>query len=332
MRLRSCIHRLLLLLQCFAPLLPLAGCMPEFQSAAEVIDRRILAIQVDPPELANGVPAPGSISVRALVADPTTPAATVSYEWRSCILEASTGRTAAMLGTNASGPTGRCDETDPATLIAAGDTHLGVLRQQAAVPPAALALLAEPEVGQPVMALRLQLKIASPGGDLYGIKDVVLTRALPPLQPPNANPLLTGISFDGTDLQPGDTVSVTWRSCHSDALQEVKDHAEDETVKVCSHTVRPLFDDVQSEPYQGKSYDGLALASREKLSFAFFTDHGSFSNATTTPPPAGTDPPDLGLQTRWREPTTKASLSTLWVVIRDGRGGESWSQYQVAIR
>ena len=51
----------------------LAACLPDFQSSAEVVDRRILAIQVDPPELAHGVPVPAAVSARALVVDPTTP-------------------------------------------------------------------------------------------------------------------------------------------------------------------------------------------------------------------------------------------------------------------
>ena len=50
------------------------------------------------------------------------------------------------------------------------------------------------------MALRLQLKVASPAGDLYGIKDVTLTRALPEGQPVNSNPVLTGLLFDGAAL------------------------------------------------------------------------------------------------------------------------------------
>jgi hypothetical protein len=304
--------------------------MPNFQSAAEVVDERILAIQVDPPELANGAPIPASGTATALVVDPTNPIASVAYEWRGCAIPASTGRALAGYGSTAAGPSGRCDEKDPATFIEAGSAPLGTLTLTTAFPPAVAALLAEPENGQPVMALRLQLKVSSPAGFLYAIKDVALTRAPPPDQPPNKNPVIMGVEFDGATLAPGDTASVTWGVCAAGAQKEVTDWSVTNPVpaKVCTHTVKPLFDDLQSEPYQGTTLTGQQVATREALSFSFFTTHGSFSNATTT---LASDGSDLGLQTRWEEPVAKKDFATIWIVVRDGRGGESWTQYQVTM-
>jgi hypothetical protein len=307
------------------------SCMPDFRSQSEVIDRRVLAIQVDPPELANGVPSPPFVKTQALVVDPSAPTENVSYEWRGCGLEARTGREGTPFGANASSPSGRCDGVDSAILIAQGTAALGALEIEAPIPPSALALMQEPELGQPAMALRLQLKINSRDGDLYAIKDIALTRKLPRDQVPNKNPVISGIDFDGMRLSRVEgAATVKWGSCPSGDLKEVKDRANDKKVKVCSHTVKPAFDAPQSEYYIGKSYDDKETSLRESLAFSFFTDQGSFSNATTDQPPPEADP-DQGLQTRWEEPVAKTDRATIWVVVNDRRGGVSWSQYQVNI-
>lgn len=312
----------------FAVLLASSGaaCSFNFQNADQVVDRRVLAIRADPPELVSSLAPPAQLDLRPLVVDPTEPQATVAYEWRACTPAGLAGPGAQRQLLGASAPvsdvtSGRCDESTPANLLASGTATLDSLDLQAPVP----------DLSQLGDALRFQLKVSGSSGDLYAFKDVTLTSDLPPGQQPNQNPVLTGIQLDGAAIVgPGGSVAVAFGSCSADRQKTVTDSATGQKATVCSHTLLPVFDGSQSESYLDTS-DASAgpVQTRERLRFAFFCDRGSFTQGSTAQALSSAGLSSAGIQTEWEEPVAPAAVTTLWIVTRDGRGGESWMEMQI---
>jgi hypothetical protein len=82
---------------------------------------------------------------------------------------------------------------------------------------------------------------------------------------------------------------------------------------------------VPSIPDQAGNVSRIDLVESWKLSW--YTDYGTFSTATT----GGTDLAGRPSKhnNEWRLPATPEERDvTYWVVVRDGRGGLSWSTYR----
>ena len=275
------------------PLLALAlGCTPDFAAASDVADLRVLAIQADPPEVLFDVDA-GTVqpvSVRLLVVDPLRDAGLQSIHLDVC------------------GPTDsrRCDEGprldvgpvstsfalpsfDPRLVLDGGTDKLG-------------------DYG----GIRVQLSFfvdgGSPGASVYASKTVIYSPAgapwvsSPPCAP-NHNPQLADVrlSIEGADagvLTPDAALAIG-----------------------TEYGVRPLLADGGEEEFcaldlRGRLVQGLT----EQAQYAFFTGPGGeFDRDTADEPLDGGAPPD-GLA-RF---TPHADAGTIWIVVRDGRGGESW--------
>jgi hypothetical protein len=310
------------------PLLPLAmllgltACSYDFERASEIIDRRILAIQVEPPELVAGMPPPASIQARALVVDPREPLAVAQVSWWSCLF----AERADVRGPDDG--EARCPESDDTVLHASGEVPLSAVSHSIPVPGEMALLLAS---GQQLFApqLQVQLKVGSEAGDLYGIKVVTVTARPNEGQEPNRNPVLQGLTLDGVDWPADMPRTLVYGQCPEDRRAEV-DGEDGRRVSVCEHDIDPLFDEATAQFFQDRGISGELETQRERLRFSWFTDAGSFRNdRTRQKDPRDPAPDNIGPKGVWREPAVKPERATIWVVVRDGRGGTHWERREV---
>lgn len=157
----------------------------------------------------------------------------------------------------------------------------------------------------------------------YSVKDIPITLVLPPGDVPNQNPQLQGLTFDGTAWVDGTPLPITLNACAQP--ESSSRFSTTNTTATCQHTIVPEYDPAQSESFHTQEADGGWQDNREKLTFYWFTTQGTFQRATSSQAIAGEATPDVGSDGIWSEPSpATASGATLWVVVRDGRGGSSW--------
>jgi hypothetical protein len=314
----------------FTALLLLTACSFNFERSSEIRDRRILAIQADPPELAGGTSRPSSVQLRALVVDPGDPLAAAETVWRSCIIPATGGfPDADGDGEGRFGSSSRlCPEGDATVLHASGSQPISSLSQSIPVPEEVGEVLAS---GADVAApqIQVQLSVSSERGELVAIKEVTVTARLPEEQEPNRNPAIQGLSLDGTEWLPDGARTIRYGDCPDEQKEQVE--AEDGSlVRVCEHDLEPLFDEAEAQFYKARGFSGELEVQRERLQFAWFTDAGSFREGRTEQfDPRDPSPDNVGPKNSWREPPSKVERATLWVVVRDGRGGTTWTRREV---
>ena len=322
-----------------AALLPLAACGFNFQKQSVVLDRRILAMSVEPPEIIMDGSALPSVQIRALVVDPSHPAAPIPYEWRSCIPNLNLGpATVPAIGYDSI--SGRCKEDDETTLVPHDSAVLlGSPNPVNVQTVAAQQLGLAGTLGFYVeMYQQIQLRVDDAPAPIYGIKRLVLSSPFPAGREPNKTPHLLALTFDGQPWDASTPLKITPGKCADDHKGTVSNTKKPGTdYLACWHLITPVFTDDQAEPYvrQAFSFDaegkptGSIIALNERLRFSWFTDDGEFSLETTAQPdglgPQSFDP----LSTKWYEPATPGTVSNLWVVVRDGRGGESWELRQI---
>ncbi len=304
-----------------AALLGLTACSYDFDRASQVVDRRILGIQVEPPELVAGMPMPSSIQARALVVDPKEPLAVTEVSWWSCTF----AERAEAPGDDGEA---RCPDTEATVMHASGEVPLSTVSQSIPVPEEVAGVLAA-GVAFTAPQLQVQLRVSSEAGELVGIKVVTVTAQPNEGQEPNRNPVLQGLSLDGVDWPADTPVRLRYGDCTDDRKAEVE--AEDGSrVAVCEHDIEPLFDEATTQFFQERGLSGKLETQRERLRFQWFTDAGSFRNDRTRQKnPRDPEPDNIGPKGVWREPPAKTERSTIWVVVRDGRGGTHWERREV---
>lgn len=305
-----------------AALLGLTACSYDFDRPSEVVDRRILGIQVEPPELVAGMPMPSSIQARALVVDPKEPLAVTEVSWWSC--------TFGERG-EAPGPDdgeARCPNTGATVLHASGEVPLSTVSQSIPVPEEVAGVLASGEAFT-APQLQVQLQVRSEAGDLVGIKLVTVTARPHEGQEPNRNPVLQGLSLDGVDWPADAPARLRYSDCPDDRKAEV-DAADGSRVIVCEHDIEPLFDEATAQFFLERGLSGKLETQRERLRFSWFTEAGSFRNdRTRQKDPRDPSPDNIGPKGVWREPPARTDRATIWVVVRDGRGGTHWERREV---
>lgn len=302
-----------------------AACGFQFERRSEVIDRRILAIRAEPPEvIVDGTLSAPAVQLTALVVDPSAPDAVAEYEWRVC------ARVPGLIDTIDS-DTGRCREADDLPPIDAGEAPLGSLGVTVPV-PAELAMLLQ-GAGAASLALSMtvnaQLSVQTDQGPIVGFKRLVLSTATPPGRQPNRNPRLSALLFDGEVWEADTPIRIRHGACDPAKRVEVVDRTRPgELVKVCEHKITPVFDEAEAETYPQQKFDGDVIELRELLQFDWYVDHGSVSEERTEQysgvGPRKYDP----VSTNWREPPEPRDM-TVWVVVRDGRLGVSWEKRRV---
>ncbi|MFM2153153.1 MAG: hypothetical protein RL199_1588 [Pseudomonadota bacterium] len=331
-------------------LLPLAtGCF-SFEERERVRDRRILALRAEPPELiADGSPLPASVDLSALVVDPSTGTAVeVPYEWRSCsALGIATSAGAAGGGGPGGGPPGgfgsraepdgRCPETDASNLAEAGTLPLDQWFDRAwSLPVPEQAGVAVAGAAQQGVALPFylvaQLRLDSARGLLYAQKRVVVSAPLPAGRKANENPRLAALYIDGKPWSPDAPRTLKLHGCATGEKAEAVDpNDEKRTWMTCDHTITPVYDAAESEGYEVQRFDGGVEKMRERLRFDWYVDGGSLDQSQTEEPSQLSSAKRDPLSTKWREPETASGPLTLWVVVRDGRGGTTWARRQLAL-
>lgn len=312
------------------------GCGFTFERSSLVLDRRVATIVAQPPEIIGGAAMPPSVHVSALVVEPGAPDAPVAFEWRVCLPAELAQPGVDLPYPPADQVTGRCPEDDAGSLVSTGEAPANALAANVPVPPElALLLQAATQSGSAVsLWVTVQLKVASPRGDLYAIKRIVLSPALPAGRVANENPRLPGVTFDGVPWDAETALEVKWNACaEADKVEIVEG---ERVVRVCEHRIDPLFDLEDAESYRVQAIPRSpdeptrVLELQEQLAFWWFVDAGQLSRQRTeTPEQLALEEYDP-LSTRWREPTTRPEEEVhLWVVVRDGRGGSAWALRRV---
>lgn len=283
-----------LLLLCFA-------CTPSFQSASEVVDLRVLAIRADPPEAQVDLDAGtvDEVTVRVLLADPTaTGDATMTGQLCAPTDTLSCAGTYAVPLPPVTHPVG---EAFSYSISVPADT----LRT---------ALASDKLSGLGGLRVQLQLKVddGDPARDVSAEKILLFSRKD---HVPNHVPLLDGVAVTQDTLavrtlQPGETLPLLVGAVYG--LRPLPHTCPPSGANTCNPAV---------ESYDTQDLSGRTVHLTEQLSYSFFTTPGAeLDRDTASEPRDGVAPPD-GLS---RIDATAAGKGTLWIVVRDGRGGESW--------
>lgn len=322
------------------------ACGFTFERSSEIIDRRIIGMRFEPPELvADGTPFPATVRATALVVEPAPAGGEVvtplAFEWRTCV--PSLGDAFGKVD-----DAGRCALDDASTFVASGEAGPGELAAEIPVPAAAgfaLQQLAQQDPPQGISVhLHGQLQVPSSDPTLppvVGFNRMVLSPNVPAGRRPNRNPRLVGLLFDGKPWEPDVPMKIeglfeagdgqAGGTCGDGKTRQVLRNGDPPTiVNGCAHRITPLFDESEAEPYVAQTFQGESRPLRERLRFAWYVDHGSFNVQSTEQPDTDlvvtqTDP----ISTDWAEPADPpppGTIGVLWVVVRDGRGGASWEK------
>jgi hypothetical protein len=277
-------------MRALALLLLAAACTPDFQSASDVRDLRVLAIQAEPPEALFDADAgtADSVSLRLLAVDPLSDAGVQSAHLGVC------------------GPTdsGRCDQGP--------SFDGGTVPLAFTLPPFDPRLVLGNDKLGDYAGIRVQLSF-------------VVDDGVAPNGPVDAYKIVT--------YSPVDAPWLTATGCqrnHNPALTDVRLTIEGADAGLFSdagplaigteYGMRPLLAPDAQEPYCALDLRGNLVHLTEQAHYSFFTGPGGEFDADNADEPLdGGAPPD-GL-VRF---TPHADAGTVWIVVRDGRGGESW--------
>ena len=270
----------------------LASCTPNFASSSEVTDLRVLAVQAEPPEAQFD--AQGNVQdvqLRVLAVDPAR------------------GGFSTMTASLCAPTDSRRCETGPRFELPPTPRDQGT-EFKASVPGALIApVIAFAQSNDKLKGLNgirimfaLSVADGDPNGPVAADKILVYSKVG---TPPNHNPQMTGLALTIEGVPAGLA-------------------APDQRLLLrtgVTYGVRPLLADGAREEYDTIDLRGHLVHLREAPAYAFFSTPGAeFDRDTATEPVDGVAPPD-GLA---RLTASRAGSGTIWVVIRDGRGGESW--------
>jgi hypothetical protein len=292
-----------------------AGCAEEFDPYNRLTALRVLAIRSEPP-----TPGPGeTATLSALVyAPPDEPP--LSYEWSWCPMAGPAGEgypclvspeQVAMLEQAGivlppfdlgSGPTATLAHTiDPALIAQLCAGTAGVLPQ-----------LPDCEGGFPV---KIRLTVRSGDRALIAVRDLRLR--FDPATEPNQNPVIEGIL---AEAEVDRFVPVT--------EQEAPTLPRDEET-----VIRALVSESQSEEYSGRDIELRPARVRELLMLTWFIESGS-TRSEQTSFIFGEVPIMDAVSNEWTPARTKdyaGDRSRVIVVLRDSRGGVSWTEGAVTL-
>jgi hypothetical protein len=276
-------------------LLAVVACTPDFAAQSDVTDLRILAVQADPPEAqydsGSSPPTVDPVVITVLAADPRS-SSSMTMTFQLC----------------APTDSRRCDDgpaTDP-VVRALSPTKLHVS-------PAALlqALAADDLKG--FGGVRVQFSFSVDDGDArgpaYGSKVLLFS---PRGGTPNRNPVIEDLQLTqaGVSFGPG-TVA-------PEATLELPLGAE--------IGLRPRITEGSRERYATVDYRGNPVTLLEQPRYSFFVTPGAEIGVDNADEPLeGIAAPPDGLS--WIAARKEGATGTLWIVVRDGRGGESWARF-----
>lgn len=273
-----------------------AACTPSFQSASQITDLRILAVQAEPPEAlvdldAGTVP---DVQLQILVVDPK-PHSDGLMQGQLCF---------------------------PTDTLQCGTQSLSLPTQQhpvgqpfiyeVRVPGALLVAALQDDKLKGLGGIRVQSTLEVADGDPHGAvkaEKLLLYNAARAGYVPNHNPAIDGLVLSkgaqpSGSLSPGQPLRVQ----------------VGETIGLL-----PTHQPDQAESYCTTDLTGKQICLTEQLVYSFFsTEPGDLDADSAYDPLPGTPPPPDGLV---RFTALAAGTGTLWVVVRDGRGGQSWTSF-----
>ena len=288
-------------LAAFAALLSLAlsACIGELDTASSVHDLRVLALRADPPECYLGRDAP-IFRLTALVADVE----------EGVLVEAPRHY---RVSTCPAPEDNRCEGLDGEIVLGEGsfsgetfaidfeftEAHASLLEE---------ALRADTYLGFGGLPVILSVKVWRGDSVEYAAKRLVLQ--LPGLslegEPANDNPPEPLLIVDGAPLTEGEVIEIAGQALTIDVDSEAR-------------AAKPS--------YRVPTFSGGALTLNESWTYAWFTTRGTYAPETT----GGLNPvsqADLSAETTLELDEADAPGDfTSWVVLRDGRGGVSWTRF-----
>jgi len=265
-----------------------AACTPSFEGPEIVRDLRVLAVQAEPPEatidLSTGKAAP--VQVRVLAVDPAP-------------REAMTASGSLCFPTDSR----RCDEVQNVSIGAAQMVADEGPSWTLQVPPAIIQAAVQEDGG-----VRVQLSVNVADGDPHGpvFADKVLLFS-PPGGSVNHNPSIASLELTN-DGAPAGTVLGGGRPSLPVGVP----------IGILPHLAEG---EGGAETYTTTDLQGNAVTLTESPRYSFFALAGAdLDTAIADEPLPGTRPPK-GLV---RLTPLQAGPGTLWIVVRDGRGGIGW--------
>ncbi len=283
-------------------LLSAAGCTPSFQSASDVNDLRVLAVEADPPEAQFDQQGSGSsltisnvddVHLRILAVDPARPG----------------GFTTLLASLCAPTDSRRCDNRGPQydlprTVRHGGDEFAADVPGLLMAPVIQFAQSNDALKGLGGIRVMFAFSVddTDPNGSVFADKILLYSQRG---TPPNHNPAVTRLTLTQSGVF-------------------FKTVAAGETLQLpvgTQYGVRPILAAGARETYTATDLQGHTVQLTEDPSYAFFTTPGAeFDRDTADEPIDGVAPPD-GLT---RLDAFNRGSGTVWLVVRDGRGGESW--------
>ena len=265
-----------------------SGCRNSFDPAAFVDKLRLLAVQADPPEVAPGA----ATTLHATWANPG--GATPAIRWDAC-LQPPPPATGQSVSPDCYG----LDGGSPLEPLGEGETLATTMPM---VTPAMLGL---PDATNGFYVwLRVQLD--ADGNTLFGFYGLRLSLGALSPNPPNHNPVLTGIfTVPSADAGAADQTAL-------DEAAPPEVHANDQI------DLRALVTPESSESYVVFDGDPRTTPPRmvtETVRISWFTTAGTLDNDVT-----GVPKPDTTLTLDKHLPASDTPID-LWAVARDERGG-----------
>jgi hypothetical protein len=286
-----------------APALALfcAACTPSFASPSDVFDLRVLAVQAEPPEAQYDSATVQDVHIRVLAVDPlsdgfATMTATLCAPTDSRRCETALGPQYSLGAVRRQGGT-EFHADVPGFLIkpvkdfAESDDRLKGLG------------------GIRVMFAFSVSDGPGPLETVAGEKILLYSKAG---GTPNHNPLLTGVRLTD-DAQDAGTL---------DAGQTLK------LTRGVQRGLRPILAPGAREEYDVTDLRGNQVHLTEQPRYSFFTTPGAELDRDGADEPLdGVAPPDGLVRIQANQACAPAAVCTLWIVVRDGRGGESWISF-----
>jgi hypothetical protein len=270
------------------------ACTPDFDEIWQVKDLRILALRADPPEVlvASSAIPPPPVHLTALVVDPSAPEEPVEWQLWACSAEKS-----------------NCLEAKAQELVKADQTRPDHIAADFVLGPELLkaALQADPLKGFGGVPVMIDLSVSRGGFSARGVKRLVYGTFSPPEKKPNRNPSIAlgmGLFPNVVDIAAGETM-----------------------------TFNPQSPEEDKEKYLVATFSGGSRELTEYLSYSFFATSGKFSDATTggKPSPFITNKKVTDLTSHWTS-AIPAQDATIWIVVRDDRGGSGWIAGTVRVK
>jgi hypothetical protein len=294
-----------------------SACTPSFQSASQVTDLRILAMQAEPPESLFDAQCSDATNLSTctvsniddmhlsiLFVDPVHPHQTGAITPTLC----PTNTTSPICGDGSLALEAQSGPQDTIGFSLEGALLDADLQKLPALIYASAEASALKGFGGIDVEWQASVDTGDANGAQLGHKTLVFNPRLSTGNPNrNHNPVITGmkvIAANGTDLgvlAPGQTLQLTVGA---------------------ELGLRPILAPGSVETYQTVDLTGHSVTVTENLEWDFYSTTGSdFDNGTAYEPLPGVADPALGLT---RMTATKIRSGTLWAVVHDGRGGTSW--------